>query len=93
VKRLFTEDQFEFMFPLRDSLYTYDGFLKAVGTYPHFCDDKGPYLEKYTEDQACQRELSMLFTHINQESGKPNTDIPFWRHGLAATTELHCTPY
>ena len=69
VMELFDEDDFEFMFPLRKSLYTYEGFLQAIGKYPYFCDDKGDYLSGYTKDQACERELAFLFAHINQETG------------------------
>lgn len=78
---------------MRDSLYTYEGFLKAVGKYPYFCDDKGPHLSSYTEDQACQRELAMMFAHYNQETGyhDPNNAIPEWRQALAHYTEWWCT--
>jgi hypothetical protein len=82
VLKLFPEDQFnDFMFSLRDPLYTYEGFLKTVGMYPHFCDDKGPHLDSYTEDEACYRELSMMFAHINQETGyhDPNNAIKEFR--------------
>ena len=65
VKRVFTEEQFKHVFPLRDLSYTYDGFLQAVGKYPYFCDDKGPHLSDYTLDEACKRELSVMFAHFN----------------------------
>ena len=37
VLRVFPGDNFEEMFPFRNQMYTYDGFLRAIGKYPAFC--------------------------------------------------------
>lgn len=52
VERLFPEEKFNDIFPFRDPVYTYNGFLQAVGKFPKFCNEKGPLaaLEDYTED-------------------------------------------
>jgi len=92
VKRVFSEQQFTYMFPLKKRLYTYDGFLNAVGKYPALCGEKGPVLDSYTDDQACARELSFIFAHFNQETGAHNPHSPheFWRQGLAHIEEWRC---
>jgi hypothetical protein len=72
VKLILTESKFNELFPSRDSLYTYDGFIKAVAKYPMFC---GEYNDSSTDtnlenlDNACKRELSTLLAHfeINSE--------------------------
>ena len=54
-------------------MYTYEGFLQAVGKFPKFCGEKGPNLPNantytYTDDEVCKRELSIMFAHFNQET-------------------------
>ena len=39
VQRVFSESQFEETFPFRNELYTYEGFLNAVGKFPAFCGE------------------------------------------------------
>jgi chitodextrinase len=78
---------------LRKSLYTYNGFLQAIGKYPFFCNDKGDQLADYTMDEACKRELAVMFAHFNQETGY-NAWHPQYedmRQGLAHITEWNCT--
>jgi chitodextrinase len=63
VKRVMSEDSFDDdLFPEKKSIYTYDGFLKAVSMYPKFCDEDD--LDNYTADEACKRELATLFAHF-----------------------------
>jgi hypothetical protein len=44
-------------------------------------------------DEACKRELAVMFAHFNQETGAhdPNSQYPFWRQQLAHITEWVCT--
>lgn len=61
-------------------MYTYEGFLQAVGKFPKFCGEKGPNLPNantytYTDDEVCKRELAIMFAHFNQETGY-NWDHP-----------------
>jgi len=37
VMRVFSKDDFEYIFPIIRTLYDYEGFLHAVGKYPAFC--------------------------------------------------------
>ena len=50
------------LFPIRDELYTYDGFLHAAGKFEAFCNESN--LNNYDADQTCKRELSTLFAHF-----------------------------
>jgi len=48
VKRVMEKDKFEYLFPLRDKVYTYEGFLKAVAKFPAFCGESID--DSYTDD-------------------------------------------
>ena len=103
VMRVFTEEDFEYLFPLRLPLYTYEGFLQAVGKYPAFCGEVGSELPGWSKDEACKRELAVMFAHFNQETGdhNPNREIcdednkcqllEEWRQALVHITEWKCT--
>jgi len=80
VKSVFPETDFEDVFSLRKSVYTYEGFLNAVGKFSAFCGEhklKKTNGDAWTDDDACRRELATLFAHINQETGggKWNTGL------------------
>lgn len=89
VASIMDEAKFDDFFPLKDDLYTYTNFLKAVGKFPHFCNevnDEYTGLKTNAEDvdQACKRELATLFAHIAYESGKmdPWDATPQYKQGL-----------
>jgi len=46
------------IFPLHNTRYTYEDFLRAVGMYPMFCKDSA----------ICPKTLATLFAHIKQET-------------------------
>lgn len=50
VESVLTEDDFNKLFPLRDSLYTYQGFLRAVGKFPKFCGESNL---SYSNEETC----------------------------------------
>jgi hypothetical protein len=59
---------------MRNERYTYEGFLKAISKYPKFCDEMGDHMPdfegaEYDLEGACKREMSFMFSHINQETG------------------------
>lgn len=71
VKSVLDEDFWNSLFPMADSFYTYENFLKAVAKWPHFCNDwyeaeAGMNTEDF--DNTCKRELATLFAHIAMES-------------------------
>jgi hypothetical protein len=72
VKQHVSENKFDQFFPIKNDFYTYDGFLKAVGKFPNFCDDfnveKDDTLNMKNIDEVCKRELATLFAHITFES-------------------------
>lgn len=70
-----SEAKFNELFPLANSFYTYNNFLKAVAKFPAFCNQvnseyTGLTINAENLDNACKRELSTLFAHIALESGK-----------------------
>ena len=91
----------EHVFSQRKSLYTYEGFLNAVGKFPAFCGEhklKKAGGTAWSDDDACRRELATLFAHFNQETGgnDPTNQwtpegLEEWRQGLMHITEYQCT--
>lgn len=90
VRRVFTQDNWNEGFPLADSLYSYEDFLKAVGLFPMFCNEMG---EDYSDlDDVCRRELAGLFAHWGQETGKRDpSEGEFWTQGLYYLEEMACS--
>jgi len=62
VMSLVDATDWEDIFPIRDPLYEYEGFLRAVGKYEAFCGET--QLAGYTLEQTCKRELATLFAHF-----------------------------
>jgi len=48
VKRVMEKDKFEYLFPLRDKVYTYEEFLKVVAKFPAICGESID--DSYTND-------------------------------------------
>lgn len=72
--RIVTRAAFEtVLFPVRDAIYTYEGFLQAIAKFPAFCgdDETGPGVDL---DAACARELATTFAHFTQEVGMHASD-------------------
>jgi predicted chitinase len=59
-----TESVFNQIFPAdnRHSVYTYSGFLEAVGTYPEFAGS--------SNETTCKRELAAFFANVAWETGR-----------------------
>jgi chitodextrinase len=79
VKTVLTKSEFEdTLFPKRNAIYTYDGFLQAMAKFPKFCGEDN--LSDYTADEACKKELATLFAHFAQESGihDDTLDVEEW---------------
>ena len=71
VMDLVDEDEWDELFPIRQPLYEYEGFLRAVGKFEAFCGEGN--LEGYDEEDTCARELAALFAHFGQETGLHDT--------------------
>ena len=63
VMRVMSEDSWNELFPIRNKLYTYDGFLHAAGKFEAFCGETN--VHGYDLDQTCKKELATLFAHFN----------------------------
>jgi hypothetical protein len=83
IESFFTEENFNYFFPKRNAVYDYEGFIKAVGKYPHFCGEN--FHEGVSAKDTCIRELSSLFAHFTQETSynsewlATSEGIPRWR--------------
>jgi hypothetical protein len=64
--RVFSQADFDYLFPAIRTLYDYEGFLEAIAKYPAFCGEQGPMLPEsdYDLDDTCARELSVMFSHF-----------------------------
>ena len=90
----FTEETFEHFFPMRNPVYTYEGFVQAVGKFPYFCGEN--YHADASAEETCIKEVSALFAHMVQETSY-NSDwlvtsqgIDRFRQGLHWLEELGC---
>ena len=90
VQSLFDEADFD-GFPLRNEIYTYDNFLKAVAKFPNFCGET-IIIEGQTLEETCKRELASIFAHWGQETGKRSPDDgEFWTQALYWVEEIRCS--
>jgi len=97
VAEILPESKYDDLFPLKDDFYTYENFLKAVGKFPHFCNEvndayTGHKTNAKNVDEACKRELATLFAHIAFESGKMDdwNDVPKFKQGLHVKAGDEC---
>lgn len=90
VEKIMTEEQYGYLFPVRDPAYTYRRFLQAIGKFPAVCDD---YSDGRDADAICRRALATMFAHFTQETGghNPNGDVEGWRQGLVYLREAGCS--
>ena len=56
-------EDFDFLFPYKDSSWTYEKFLTAAAHYPRFRGRRSR-IEEDTFLDACKRELAVLLAHI-----------------------------
>ena len=87
MQSIFPASQWPVGFPQANSVYTYVDFLKAVAKFPAFCKDNN--ISGNTLEQTCKRELSTIFAHWGQETGKGDPDAgEFWTQGLFYVEEI-----
>ena len=91
---VFSESDFEHLFPQHSRHFTYDALLVAAGLYPKFCNEDDPSLG-LTEADVCKRELATLFAHIIHETnaGEPEHSHEYFRQGLRHVKDHHCGKY
>eukprot|EP01067_Filipodium_phascolosomae_P004133 Filipodium_phascolosomae@DN2725_c1_g1_i8.p1 len=88
VESMFTNEQFEYVFVWRLSVYTYVGFLKGIGKFPAFCRT---YEDGRDSDAICRKSLAVMFAHFGQETGahEQNPEIAEWRQALKHVREVN----
>ncbi|HFK2694422.1 TPA: glycoside hydrolase family 19 protein [Kluyvera ascorbata] len=87
VESVISEQDWDFLFPMRASEYTYSNFLKAIGKFPAVC---GTYTDGRDSDAICRKSLATMFAHFAQETGGHESwrDIPEWRQALVYLREV-----
>ena len=89
VSSLIDETAWTDNFPLRDPIYEYEDFLKAVAKFPAFCGETN--IEGQSLEEACKRELAALFAHWGAETGKKEGSADtWWTQALNHVQEDRC---
>ncbi|VFS10232.1 secreted chitinase [Salmonella enterica subsp. houtenae] len=90
VESILTEADWDYLFPMRATEYTYSNFLKAIGKFPAVC---GTYTDGRDSDAICRKTLATMFAHFAQETGGHESwrDIPEWRQALVYLREVGWT--
>ena len=87
-----SEQDWDYLFPIRHENYTYQRFLQAIAKFPAFCRS---YEDGRNSDEICKRSLVTMFAHFVQETGAhaPNWEgakgNPEWRQGLYYVREMY----
>lgn len=87
VMGIISESTWNSVFPLKNSIYSYEKFLQAVAKYPSFCWEVGTN-STYNVDTTCRRELATLLSFYAYESGLHSSETnstPLWKQGLYYT--------
>jgi len=71
VKSILSSDKYNELFPLRNSIYTYDSFLQAVAKFPAFCGEEN---DDGDLKFSCTKELSALFANAADLTNKEDTN-------------------
>ena len=88
VQSFFTQADWNTAFPHADAIYTYTNFLKAVAKFPAFCNETNLSMSLL---DTCKREVSTLFAHWGQETGKRDpANGEFWTQALYYIEEMRC---
>lgn len=58
LEEIISPQKFKELFPKANPAYTYENFLKAVGSFPAVCRSR----------RGCRRELANMFAHFQQET-------------------------
>lgn len=87
VEALISNEQFEFLFPLRAPEYTYRGFLQAFAKFPAIC---ATYADGRDSNAVCRKTLATMVAHFAQETGghDAHSAIPEWRQALVHVREM-----
>lgn len=87
VESVISEQDWDYLFPMRAPEYTYANFLKAVGKFPAVC---GTYTDGRDSEAICRKSLATMFAHFAQETGGHESwrDIPEWRQALVYLREV-----
>ncbi len=91
VERLLTQEMWDYLTPVKNDLYTYTGFLRAVGKFPAFCGD---YDDGRDADEIARKLLATCLAHFSQETGAGDDymakteGIPRWRQSLHYVREM-----
>jgi len=68
IMRVLSKEDWDYLTPVRNAVYTYEELLKAAAKFPAFCGEK-PADNPEDMDNLCKRELATCFAHFTQETG------------------------
>ena len=92
VNKIFPASDWDSAFPQANSVYDHTGFLKAVAKFPAFCNESNK--QGWSIEKTCKQELSALFAHWGQETGKRDpANGEFWTQGLYYVEEIAKSDY
>lgn len=95
ILRVFNSNDYAYLFPAANSIFSYETVINAMALYPQFCNEVADiYSSTHDQDQMCRAELATLFAHITYQSRQPDPieDYPEWRRGMYFVSECLCTP-
>lgn len=97
VERLFSESDWDHLFPLRNVGYSYTNLLRSVGLFEAIC---GTYTDGRDSDAICRKSLATMFAHFVQETGYNHgsyfvdgKQMPTWQQGLYHLREINKGDY
>ncbi len=92
VESIVNEAMWNYLFPLRNEMYTYTRFLQAIAKFPAFCRT---YNDGRNSDDICKRSITTMFAHFVQETGahapswETSKGVSEWRQGLYYLREMY----
>ena len=69
IMAVFTEQDWNYLFPMRKPVYQYTGFLAAAAKFPSLCNDVPETSTIRSQSLLCKKELATMFAHFTQEVG------------------------
>jgi hypothetical protein len=75
--------------PFVASTFSYQNFLNLIARNPFFCGEPGSFS---SVEEACKRELALVFAHAAQETGahEASSSTPQWQQAFAYLREATC---
>eukprot|EP01067_Filipodium_phascolosomae_P003972 Filipodium_phascolosomae@DN2707_c0_g1_i3.p1 len=86
VESIVSAERWNYFYPLRHEVYTYENLLRAIGKFPAYCGLVGGDADRSIT--LCRKSLATSFAHFVQETSGNSPDwertkgVELWRQGL-----------